>query len=334
MANKKVGVPFIVKTDVGPDQSGIAANFTVSYEDDATQTEVAVNGDFVESSTVPGLYYSPEITISSVGDYTINVVNTENGLGNVSGAVELVAATIDDVNTAVAGVQTDVTAIKATTDLLNTDELENLAEQITAVDTNLGNLTTLVNSDDADDSITSIRELLNDIKSGGANVDTLLNGHKDIEAMLNGDQYLSDGTTENPLYGKGLDEIFDKVTSNLTDLDTAITNAKDAIATNISDFKTSVEDKVDAVKTVVDANAAILGDDENGNAALKTLLDDLTTNLAEANSDTDSIIAALNDGTTGLGAIKTLLDTMDGKLDSIEGKIDTLAGAVGMRVFI
>lgn len=331
---KKSGVPFRVKTDVGPDQSGIAANFSVSYEDDATQTEVAVSGSFVESSTVSGLYYSPEVTIPAVGDYTINVVNTTDGLGNVSGAVQVVSATIEDVNSAVAAAQSDITAIKATTDILDTDELNNLAQDISAVDTNLSNLITLVDSQDGSDGITSLRELMNDILAGGANVDSLLNGHLDIQAMIKGDEFLSDGTTSNPLYGKGLDEIFDKLVSNLTDVDSAITAAKNSIETNIANFKTSVEDKVDAVKTVVDANQAILSDATHGNAALKTLIDGLASDIAEANTDTDSIIAILNDATTGLGAIKTLLDTMDGKLDSIEGKIDTLSGNVGMRVFI
>ena len=316
---KKVGIPFIPKINVNPDASASAGNFSLSYVLDSDPTvNIPVAGAFTEGAKA-GTFFAPSLTIGVKGDYTFTITNDVDGLGNASSPVVVVGATIDDLKDLIDVAQADITSIKSVTDLLNTTELENLAEDIAQVQTNLGSLTTLIDTVDGGDGITSIRELLIELDGDGVTSSTaLLASQDDIKAMLNGDAFLSDGTTVNPLSGKGLDNIYDDVLL-------AISNCQTAIQGNIASFKTSVEGKVDDVKAVVDANSASLNNGTYGLSALKTILDGIDNDLTNIGSDTDSILSAVTDGTNGLVAIKSLLVTMDGKLDTINTKVDNIS---------
>jgi len=325
---RKAGVEFYPGVGVSPDLTGLASTLTAKYKKRGDASYTDVSSSFVEDN--PGTYSVP-VTLSVVGDYQFIIESTSDDIENLEGNILVTAASIDDVKSAVDGLQSDITAIKDTTDLLNTTELENLSEQITAVDTNLGNLTSLVDTVDANDSITSIRELLIAIQDGGVNVDNLVNGQADVQAMLRGDEFLSDGTTSNPLYGNGLDDIYGKVETLLTDVQSAITTAKDNVISEIDTFKTSVEGKVDAVKTVVDANKLTLEDAGYGLSALKDLLDALTTNVNNIDTSNTDVTDILNDATNGLAAIKTTI--MD-KLDSMDTKLDGIGGSTRARIIL
>lgn len=307
---RKVGVEYDITRQLNPELSGLADTLTLKYKKKG-DTNYTVGGAFTEDAE--GLYISP-IIYDTKSVYHIVVDSTDARVKQFAGYVSVDSFDIEDVKVAVDGVQDDVTAIKAKTDLLNTAELENLAEQITAVDTNLGNLTTLVNSEDANDGITSLREMLTEIQTGGVNVDSLINGQANIEAMLQGNEFLADGTTANPLFGKGLDEIFDAIASNLTTLNTAISNAQTAVETAITTAKESVESKVAEVKAVVDANAVTLGDATSGvvksiNDILVAIGDGGTTEIRF-----DAIDSAISDAQT---AIMDKLTVMDAKLDTL-----------------
>lgn len=324
-ATRKAGVEFYPGVGVSPDLTGLAATLSAKYKQRGDASYTAVTGSFTEDN--PGTYSIPT-TITAVGDYQFIIESTDPAIENLEGNILVTAASIDDVKSAVDALQLDVTGIKATTDLLNTTELENLSEQITLVDTNLGNLTTLVDTVDANDGITSLRELLTDIQSGGVNVDSLINGQADIAAMLRGDEFLADGTTANPLHNNGLDEIHGKVDTLLVDVQTAITTAHDNIVTEMGLAKVSIETKIDAVQTVVDANKLTLEDAGYGLAALKDLLDALTTDVADSETNLTNI---LNDATNGLSAIKTAI--MD-KLTSMDAKLDTIGGSTRSRIYL
>jgi hypothetical protein len=428
---KKAGVSFKTKVNVDPDLTGKAANFALTYYDDsASGTEIVVSGSFVESVDIPGLYFSPDVTVASAGDYTFNIANSVDGLGNVSVPVVVVSATVDDVKVALDAAQTDITAIRDTTDLLNTAELEGISEKITEVQTTVNSVNDLIVNKTANLTFSGVDETANlvvgddvlgntsgaigkvvssvfgtdtvvgiesvvgtfeagetitgtgtsgavsSVANGNAAVDSVMefvseinaaleNGASglsalaeftdNLELMLEGKAYTdTNGVSVSESDSKGLSEIFAEIVANGVDIGTAqtsITNVGIAVGTlqtsvddgfiaieaSVAAFKLSVEGKVDDVKTVVDANSVTLSSGVHGNAALKSLLDTLTTNLGLVDDDADAIIATLADGTFGLSAIKTLLNTMDGKLDSIEGKVDDLVTSVGSstaKVFV
>jgi hypothetical protein len=79
----------------------------------------------------------------------------------VSASVVVVNASLDDIKTAVDSAQTDITAIKATTDLLNTAELEGIAEQITGVQTTVNSVNDLIVNKTAELTFTGIDETAN-----------------------------------------------------------------------------------------------------------------------------------------------------------------------------
>jgi hypothetical protein len=306
---RKVGVSYDVTRVLRPELTGLADTMSLKYKKKGDANYTDAGNVFVEDAE--GLYVAP-ITYASKGVYHVVVDSTDARIKQFAGYVEVDEFNIDDVKGLVDGVQADVTAIKAKTDLLNTAELENLSEQITAVDTNLTALTDLVDTVDGGDAITSIRELLLDIQSGGVNVESLVNGQADVKAMLRGDEFLSDGTTPNPLHNKGLDEIYGKVETLLVDVQTAITSAKDSIEGNIASFKASVEGKVDAVKSVIDAHTVTLGDASSG--LVKSVNDILTAISEGGNTEIrfDAIDTAISDMQT---ALTNKLDSMDAKLD-------------------
>lgn len=316
---RKAGIEFNPGYRLDPDTTGLAVgNFSGKFKKKGDAGFTAIPGSFVEEN--PGLYTVPT-TFATAGQYLVIFENSTDGLPNIEANYVVTAADIDDVKAVVDAAQVDITAIRDTTDLLNTTEMEGLSEQISGVVTQLTNLNAEITSVDGADAITSIKELLIDIQNGGANVDSLLNGQADIRAVVLGEEFLADGTTPNPAYGKGLDEIFDAVASNLTSIDGYITTAKESIEANIAAFKTSVEDKVDAVKLVVDANAQAIASNGTDIVGVKGVVDQLILDVAAVDADTDSIIATLADGTNGLAAIKTAiidkLTIMDGKLDNI-----------------
>lgn len=333
-STRKAGIPFKTKLGTNADLSGQAANFSAYYINDADGTKTDITEPFTEDENTAGLYMV-ETTIPEVGEYTVVINNSAIGMGNHEHALVITAASIDDVKEAVDAAQGDITSIKAVTDLLNTDELEGISEQITAAQTALTDLTTIVDSADSQDSITSIRELLNDIQAGGVNVDALLNGQKDVEAMLNGDEFLSDGETANPTKDKGLVEIFDSIAPILGDVQSAITTAKDAIVANTNAARDTIIEKTDAIQTVVDANKATLEDAGFGLSALKTLIDDVQTSVSAGETN---IVDLLSDATNGLAAIKSELvsrfDSVDSQLAAIDGKVEAGNHAQAYRVFV
>jgi peptidoglycan hydrolase CwlO-like protein len=329
---RKTGIEFNPGYALDPDATGLAVgNFSAKYKKKGDTAFTDVSATWTEENA--GTYTFP-LTFPSKGQYLVVLSNPTDGLPNIEANYVVNDADIDDVKNAIDAAQSDVTAIKAVTDLLNTTEMEGLSEQIDGVVTQLTNLNAEITTVDGADAITSIKELLIDIQNGGANVDSLLNGQADIRAIVLGDEFLADGTTSNPAYGKGLDEIFDKIVANLTVITDAITVAKDSIETNIADFKTSVEGKVDAVKTVVDANANAIASNGTDIAAVKTVVDGLVTDIAAVGTDTDSIIATLADGTNGLVSIKSTLDSVVSTLATMNGKLDTIGGATSAKFLV
>ena len=336
---KKAGVEFFIKIDTDGDLIGKAANFSALYINDATKASTNVGASFTEPAD--GLYMCP-VTIPSTGDYTVVVANTTDGMGNVPSAVVVVNATIDDVKGAVDTLQTDMTAVLAEVDGLN-------GEDLTALKTTIDNIKTLIDDEDGAtvNSVMEFVEKIDDALSGGSGGLAALEGYTDdIENMLVGTEFLTDGVTANPFYDATNPGVAKDSTiyTALTTLQTDITTAKDSIETKLDTLvgtsaDTSAEDtlygKVAGVQEVVDANKLTLEDAGFGLSALKDLLDVLTVNMATHDTD---IKAILTDATNGLEAIKTdimaKLDAMDLKLDTIVDNTNSANASVKGYTFI
>jgi len=333
---KKAGIPFIPKVNVDPDTLATATNFSVSYVlDTDPTTNIAVTGSFTEGAKA-GTFFAPAVTINSVGDYTFTISNTVDGLGNASTPIVVVNATMDDIKNAIDVAQADITAIKATTDLLNTTELENISEQITALQTTCDNVKNLIDDEDGStmNSVMEFVEAINNaLSDSGSGLGALSQYTDNLELMLEGKEYVdTTGTTISEADSKGLAEIFAEIEANgvaiadidsditqaVTDLNTSITNAKNEIISELGDVQTALETKIAEVKTIVESNSNVLLDAGFGLEALKDLIEALEC------SDNSDILDVLNNTTYGLEAIKNFLNTMDAKLDSIESKVDNI----------
>jgi hypothetical protein len=176
----------------------------------------------------------------------------------------------------------------------------------------------------------------------------------DIENMLNGTEYLKDGSTPNPFYDATNPGVAKESTAveALATLQAAITTAENNVNSHTdllvganSDTATgTLFGDLYLLKQVVDANRTHLEDSGYGLGALETLLNSVESTLGSPTDNAGGntvyskiadVTSELGNGVYGLSAIKTFLESMDDKLDSIEGKVDDIIqGAAGARVFV
>lgn len=312
MGVRKAGIPTRVGITTHFDITGHEATITGHYRlDGTTDSWTAISGGF--DGTIQDGSYLANVTFPTKGIYELKFESTsadaivKKRIGTHFAKVNVVTADLSDINDAIVAAQGDITAIRAVTDILQTGELNDLTELMQG-------FIEQVNSEDGADAITSIRELLVDIQTGGVNVDSLVNGQQDLKAMLNGDEFLQDGTTANPLHNKGLGDVYDQMMNNLTTINGYITAAVNAAETNIVAAITTVNG-------IVTANKNILENATYGNAALKTAIDNLST---ATSGDTTTIMNALTDGTNGLTAIKNGINAVTTELTSMDGKLDQI----------
>lgn len=304
---RKAGLQFFPTLELDPDTTGLASTLSLKYKLRGVDTDYTdATGTFNEDA--PGVYSLP-LTLSVPGDYSVIINSTDDGISSKAGSVLVTAATIDDVKTLVDGLIVTANGMKSQIDLLDETELNTVKEAVDTLTADVGALIDIINSTDSEDAIVSLRELLNSISAAGANQEAVIaafnasntNQFKDLKAMLNGDEFLSDGTTANPLFGKGLDEIFAEIIAS----------------------KLAVLAAIQGVKTVVDANKALLENSTYGLDALKTALD---SGFSLVMTSLDTGFAAVGaDLATKVTEIKTMLtsrfDTVDAKLNVIDGKV-------------
>lgn len=304
---RKAGLQFFPTLELDPDTTGLASTLSLKYKLRGVDTDYTdATGTFSEDA--PGVYSLP-LTLSVPGDYSVIINSTDAGISSKAGSVLVTAATIDDVKTLVDGLIVTANGMKSQIDLLDETELNTVKEAVDTLTADVGALIDIINSTDSEDAIVSLRELLNSISAAGANQEAVIaafnasntNQFKDLKAMLNGDEFLSDGTTANPLFGKGLDEIFAEIIAS----------------------KLAVLAAIQGVKTVVDANKALLENSTYGLDALKTALD---SGFSLVMTSLDTGFAAVGaDLATKVTEIKTMLtsrfDTVDAKLNVIDGKV-------------
>jgi hypothetical protein len=331
---RKVGIPFSAGFSTHGDVTGVANTITAKFRlDSATSTDAwtDVVDSFVEAT--PGYYVAP-ITLPTAGLYQFRFVSTDPRIGTHEGKVECSVASIDDVKSAIDAAQADISAIRTQIDVLDEASLNGISASVLALDTKVTDLTVLID-DTNNPSVTSLRELLQDITAAGSSRDSVIaalgtiitNATDDLEAMIRGDEFLSDGTTANPFFGKTTHDVYDKLVDVQSDIVTTLGTLKADLLADAAANTAVIVGKLDAIKNVVDANSAQLTDSAHGLAALKSMLDGINTNIDDGNSGTDDIISILNNATDGLAAIKTTimdkLTIMDGKLDSIAGSVSS-----------
>ena len=304
---RKAGIQFFPALDLDADATGLASTLSLKYKLRGVDTDYTVaSGTFSEDA--PGLYSIP-LTLNAAGDYSVIIDSTDASIAAKAGNLIVTNATIDDVKVLVDGLIVTANGMKSQIDLLDETELNTVKEAIDSLADNVSALNTIINSDDSGDAIVSLRELLQDISAAGSNQDGVIAAFNasnikqfdDIKAMLNGDEFLSDGTTANPLFGKGLDVVFAEIVAS----------------------KLAVLAAIAGVQTVVNANKALLENSNYGLSALKTALD----------SGFSLVMTSLDTGFLSIGTdlaakateiklmLTTRFDAVDAKLNVIDGKV-------------
>jgi len=291
---RKVGIPFFPGFDLDPDDTGLADTFTLKYKIRKVDTDfTTLDAPFVEEQ--PGAY-AVEFTPTVKGDYFVIIESTNSSVPITSGSVLVQDANIDDVKTVVDSINTAVNN-------LDSAELNNIKEQIDGLITKVEELTLNINSEDSADAVTSLRELLVAITEAGTDRDgviaALTSGSLNLKEYITGTEFLSDGVTENPFYGKTNVEIFDTLNT---------------LKTNVETLGVEVKDKIDAAKVVIDSNFAKLTDAGYGLEAIKTAIDSISSD----NTSSDGSYALLSDETKGL---VSLFDTMVSRFDTLDAAV-------------
>jgi hypothetical protein len=301
----------------------VAADGTYGAWEDITTT-------FTEE--VPGTF-TGKYAFTNPGNYQIEATSTDDRLGNFVANYRVDDADLTDINAKLTQVLTDLGLANGKLDVLDDDILAQLNTRATSIDDALTALNNLVGAEDPDDGILSIVELIEQLKTAGTDRDSLINTISDaltakvddVEPMLRGDEFLSDGTTANPYYGKNTPAVYDLLTTVQTEMGAA----KDAIIAHVTAKATEVQNAIltplAEAKTVIDYNKAKLDNADHGLEAIMAGIDGLDSG---GSSNTQTIVDLLEDATNGLAAIKTAvmdkLGVIEGKVDTANDKLDTL----------
>jgi len=380
-AIKKAGVEFFAKIDTNRDLIGAADQFTAEVIVDASgdvltnDSDNASIGAFAEVGST-GIYRAP-ITLTDEGDFTVSVKWQDPDDADkheyIPFPVEVKAADMSDIKALIDALQTDMTAVKGQVDTLDEEELNGIAEQVTALADHVATIEGLLDGDD-NASLQVLKDLLDQI-AGTEGIESIKGFVDNVELMLEGKEYTdTEGNVVSADDSRGLVEIYNAITANGTSIADANTAISD-LSTQVSTFKTSVESKIDdvqaavdaltdadnadslvskvnAIKTVVDANKATLEDAGYGLDALKTLIetadsaiDGLVADFADGGrlevrfDDLDTAVAnvstAVNDAKEAIQTdIANLSSSLDDKYNSLNGKLDNISGAQQYKGFI
>ena len=299
---KKAGVPFVPKINVDPDLTGKADNFSIIYINDNTKDETQVDGDFVESTTIPGLYFAPAITINDVGSYTINIANDTDGLGNVSSPVVVTQASIDDVNTAITNLQTTADSISSEVDGLNGESLT-----------------------DIKNTLTKINDLIKDTTS------TLTIDGDETANILVGSEIVGDnggkGTVESVSYDGTNTIIILRPTEGTFEAGENIKSDGNSITGAVVSFDASA---IDSVMEFVDSINDALKDGASGLSALSGFTDDIENMLLGTQYLADGVTENpfYDENNPGVAKESTLKDALATLQTDISNGVTTVTDAI------
>lgn len=329
---KKAGVGFRVKIDTGSDLSGQAAGFSAYYIKDADGTRTDVIGSFAEDANTAGLYLSPEIIIPDTGDYTLVANNAAAGMDNHPTPIVVTQASIDDIKVVVDSLATTLATVAADVDGLD-------GQNLSDIKTSLADINTLLDDQDGT-TVNSVMEFVEEINgaltSGATGLAALKGYTDDVEALLLGTEFLSDGVTDNPLYGANNADLKALIGTNLVTLQGNLASAQTAVVSAIDAAKVLIQADIAAVNALTTANKGLLEDPANGLAEIKAAVDAVAssiaggggTSLGDLINDLDGDVVILQ------AAMNSRFDTVDANLANIEAKVDTIGGAQGFRAFV
>lgn len=304
----------------------------ISEQITAMNTTVNNINTLIEDDSIADLVVS--------GDETVLFVPAANVTGDTSGATGVVdSSSFDGTNT--------IVVLTSSTGTFTVGETVNDG-------TNTTTGTVVGGGSNAINSVMEFVEAINNALTGGGSALDVLAGYTDnLELMLEGKQYVdTTGATVLEADSYGLSEIYAKITANGVDIAAANTALSDAttglaaIKSAITTAQTSIEGKIDAqtttiqtdiaaVQTVVDANKLTLEDSGYGLSALKTLLDNLSSDISLGFIGVDGRFDTIDTTLTNISdAITNQTTHLDSRLDDIENAIGGVASAQAFKGFV
>jgi hypothetical protein len=294
----------------------------------AVQTSISGLQRTVES--IQDLINNKSATITFTGtDETSNLVVGETVTGQTSGALGYVTSSTFGTDTVV-----ELTGVVGTFQT---------GEEISGTGTTTSGVDSVVESNT---TIDSVMEFVNQIdaalQDGATGLAALEGFTDDIENMLTGTEFLSDGSTPNPFYDATNPGVASsaEVQAALTTLQAAIgnidlTDVTNLIGTNSDTVAGTLFGDLYLAKQAIDSNSSKLNAQDTEIGLIKGYVDDLETRLGQVGDadgasvwgDINAIQVEIADGTYGLAAIKGQLDSIEGKVDTINTNVSTLLTA-------
>jgi len=273
--------------------------------------------------------YVAMITFPTVGDFTGHVSNPSLNMDNEAFPIRVGAATVDDVNTAIEALQTDLTAVKGQVDTLDEATVNGISGKVDALSNNLDAVHTLIK--DTSDVYVEIAGNETAIIGQGETITGVTSAATGVVQYVTYDATL-DVTKVTMQSATGTFQVGEVVNDGTTSTTGAISSTKNNVINSVIEF-------VQDIKTLLGSNSGLatlktINNDIEHMLKGDALLDDGTVNptatkglsqifdeLVANHADVTAIKTLAEDATVGFSAIKTAVS--DSRI-SIEGKIDAL----------
>lgn len=332
---RKVGKAFTPEIQTHKDITGIANTFTFRY-----RLDDGVGGDWtvvnsVENPVVeisPGKYGCP-VTFTVEGLYDFEFISTDPRVQTHAGKVEVTKYNIDEVRDAVAVAQEGINDIKSKIDTLDAGTMDIITEKTAQLSDAIQTINTLISDTDGSNGITSLTELLKELKDAGSNRDSIINvlgdilkGYTDdIENMINGTEFLQDGVTPNPFHGNNNKDIHDTLKNAKQSIEATINSTKEFLVQDAETKYQDVKTRLVEITTLVTYNKGMLDNTTYGLEAIKNKLNSTDTDMKALFEDADSALTSAKD------ALMTKLDSIENKVDNV---LDNQAKWTDVRVIL
>ena len=357
-AIKKAGVEFYAKIDTNRDLIGQASQFSAEVIVDATGsllTDASANasiGVFVEVGST-GIYRAP-ITLTDEGDYTISVKWTDGTETEyIPFPVEVKAADMSDIKALIDALQGDMTLVKDQVDTLDETELNNIAEQLLAVQNTVNNVNNLIDDTssatfaiDSDETATlNIGDTVTGGTSGATGIITAISAGSVSVKEISGT--FADGEAITEAASTGIISTIVLGTSTMNSvmeyvqaINTALSGGGSSLSV-LEAFVDNVELMLEGKAFTDTAGNAVLEADSYGLAEIFAAITSNGTDIGTANTAITALAAALGTQTTtittaitaselvittAITASQTALET---KIDAIKTVVDANATTLG-----
>jgi len=325
---RKVGIPFNPGVAVDPDLTGLADTFSASYRlEGSSDAFTTIAGDFTEEYAG---FYSIPLTINTPGSYLIKFESTDTRIGNHEGYVQVANTSLDDIQTAIDSVASDLSAVKTQVDLLDENEVNNIHEEVQALTGTVDTINKLLKDTtdvyfeiSGDESALVVKDVLLTGDTSGATGTVQSVTYDDTNDITKVTVTSSTGTWE---IGETVNDGTTSTTGTITVTTSNIVNSVYEFVNTINDALLEGGSSLDILRNFsLDVEHLILGDatleDGSANPTVGKGLVDIFDELTSTHTDLTALKALSEDATVGFGAIKGALDA---GVTSIEDKIAAL----------